>query len=154
MHELKRVDFGGIFLLVAGLTLFILGVSWGGNPKPWTSGLILGLLISGGVTLIAFGSYEAYTSSPNPFVDLKLFKDIRGFVCLNVISMAAGAMYISLQIIWPQREFSSSHPSEQQQVNLDAEVVAVYGSASQSWRDSAWMSVCHVPSVHRSEARS
>jgi multisubunit Na+/H+ antiporter MnhB subunit len=28
--ELKRVDWLGLFLLVAGLTLFLLGVSWGG----------------------------------------------------------------------------------------------------------------------------
>lgn len=29
MDELKRVDFVGIFLLVSGLVLFLLGVSWG-----------------------------------------------------------------------------------------------------------------------------
>lgn len=29
MQEVKRIDFGGIFLMVAGLSLFLLGVSWG-----------------------------------------------------------------------------------------------------------------------------
>lgn len=29
MEEVKRIDMVGIFLLVAGLTLFLLGVSWG-----------------------------------------------------------------------------------------------------------------------------
>lgn len=107
MQEVKRVDFGGIFLLVSGLTLFLLGVSWGGNPKPWTSGLVLGLLIPGGLILVVFGVYEAYCPSPNPFVEMRLFKNLRGFLCLNVISMAGGALYLSLQIIWPQREWSS-----------------------------------------------
>ena len=30
MGELKRVDFAGCFLIVAGLVLLLLGVSWGG----------------------------------------------------------------------------------------------------------------------------
>jgi hypothetical protein len=29
MQEVKRIDFGGIFLMVAGLSMFLLGVSWG-----------------------------------------------------------------------------------------------------------------------------
>lgn len=29
MQEVKRIDFVGIFLLVAGLAMFLLGVSWG-----------------------------------------------------------------------------------------------------------------------------
>ena len=29
MEEAKRIDWMGIFLLVAGLVLFLLGVSWG-----------------------------------------------------------------------------------------------------------------------------
>ncbi|KAJ9640795.1 hypothetical protein H2204_003084 [Knufia peltigerae] len=102
MQELRRVDFGGIVLIVVGLTLFLLGVSWGGNPRPWTSGLVLGLLIPGGVIVVAFLFYEAYCPSPNPFVEMRLFKNVRGFVCLNIISMAGGALYLSLQLIWPQ----------------------------------------------------
>lgn len=98
------MDHIGLLLLTAGLTLFILGVSWGGNPQPWSSPKILGLLISGGLVLIIFVFYEAYTPCPNPIVDISLFKDVRGYVCLNIISMAAGAMYIALSIIWPQRE--------------------------------------------------
>ncbi|KAH0847595.1 hypothetical protein FOPE_00742 [Fonsecaea pedrosoi] len=121
-REFKRMDHFGLFLLVAGLTLFILGVSWGGNPQPWTSGRILGLLITGGVTLIIFVIYEVYTPSPNPIVDMTLFKDIRGYVCLNIVSMAAGAMYIALNVIWPQQ------------------VVLVYGSENRDWQTSAWMS--------------
>ena len=75
MQEVERIDYVGLLLLIAGLCLFILGVSWGkqklditlpasmtdilsqmigGEPLSWTSGTILGLLISGGVSLIAF----------------------------------------------------------------------------------------------------
>lgn len=100
------MDFGGVVLIVAGLTLFILGVSWGGNPEPWSSSLVLGLLIPGGIIMVVFLIYEAYCPSPNPFIEMRLFKNLRGFVCLNVISMAGGALYLSLSLIWPQREHS------------------------------------------------
>ena len=29
MQEVKRIDFVGVFLLVAGLCMFLLGISWG-----------------------------------------------------------------------------------------------------------------------------
>lgn len=102
--ELQRVDAGGIFLLVAGLVLFLLGISWGGNPKPWTSPLILGLLITGALLVVIFVIFERFTPSPNPFIDMTLFKDIRGYTCLVILSSAAGALYIGLTIVWPQRE--------------------------------------------------
>ncbi|PMD49988.1 trichothecene efflux pump [Hyaloscypha bicolor E] len=121
-EEFKRVDHFGLLFLISGLTLFLLGVSWGGNPQPWTSDKILSLIITGGVTLIIFGVYEAYTSSPNPMVDLTLFKDIRGYLCLNIVSMAAGAMYIALSVIWPQQVF------------------LVYSPSTSEWQSQAWMS--------------
>jgi hypothetical protein len=33
IDELKRVDFVGALLLISGLALFLLGVSWGGYPS-------------------------------------------------------------------------------------------------------------------------
>jgi hypothetical protein len=32
MEEVKRIDFVGAFLMASGLTLFLLGVSWGWFP--------------------------------------------------------------------------------------------------------------------------
>ncbi len=34
MQELKRVDWVGIFLLVSGLLMFLLGISWGETKMP------------------------------------------------------------------------------------------------------------------------
>lgn len=58
--EAMKIDFIGIFLLVAGLALFLLGVSWGGQPSPWSSPKILGLLISGAVCCVSFVLYECF----------------------------------------------------------------------------------------------
>jgi uncharacterized protein YjeT (DUF2065 family) len=42
-EQTKKLDFVGIFLLVAGLVLFILGIMTGGSPYPWKSGKFLGI---------------------------------------------------------------------------------------------------------------
>lgn len=95
-----------------------------------------------------FVIYEAYTPSPNPIVDITLFKDVRGYVCLNIISMAAGAMYIALSIIWPQRKSNSPNPAIPfpstssegwADIKVTIEVVLVYSETR--WETSAWMSV-------------
>ena len=80
--EVKKIDFIGVFLLIAGLALFLLGISWGGTTVPWNSPRILGLLISGAVAIVAFISYEVFLTPAQPIVPMRLFRDLRGFTCL------------------------------------------------------------------------
>jgi hypothetical protein len=122
MQEVKRIDFVGCGLLVTGLALFLLGVSWGGQPSPWTSPKILSLIIIGGVLIIVFVFWEIYSGTPNPLVPMHFFKDFRGFVCLNIICAVSGVLYVSLSIIWP------------------SQVVAIYGAQAKTWQDTAWLS--------------
>lgn len=56
-EQTKNLDYVGMFLLTAGLVLFILGIMTGGNPYPWTSAKVLGMLISGAISLIALVVY-------------------------------------------------------------------------------------------------
>ncbi|KAE8396428.1 fungal trichothecene efflux pump [Aspergillus alliaceus] len=100
-EELRKTDWIGIFLLTAGLALFLLGISWGGSPQPWNSPRILGLLISGAATCVAFVLYECFGSVQYPIVPMKLFRDIRGFSCLVIISAVMGIMNVALFIMWP-----------------------------------------------------
>ncbi|KAF2806809.1 trichothecene efflux pump [Mytilinidion resinicola] len=120
LSEVKKIDFVGILLLVAGLFLFLLGVSWGGQPSPWTSAKILGLLISGAVALITFVLYEVFVPLAVPIIPMRLFKSVRGFVILNILSALSGAIYIGLSIIWPT------------QVNT------IFGTTQSNWKTTAW----------------
>ncbi|KAI1613098.1 fungal trichothecene efflux pump [Exophiala viscosa] len=122
MQEVKRIDFVGIFLMVAGLSMFLLGISWGGSPLPWTSARILCLVILGGVTLIAFVLYEIFSGVPNPLVPMYFFKDVRGFDCLVVICGVSGISYVAPSIIWP------------------SQVASIYGLNATSWQENAWLS--------------
>ncbi|EXJ70269.1 uncharacterized protein A1O5_06337 [Cladophialophora psammophila CBS 110553] len=121
-EEIKRVDIVGAILLSAGLCLFILGISWGGQPLPWTSSRILGLTISGGITCVIFTLWEIYSKVPNPLVPMYVFRDLRGYVCLTVIISVSGVIYIALSIIWP------------------SQVARIYGAGATSWQGNAWLS--------------
>ena len=70
---------------------------------PWSSAHILGLLISGGILLVVFGLWEAYSGTPNALVPMRFFKDVRGFTMLFIISSVSGTVYITTAIIWPSQ---------------------------------------------------
>lgn len=55
---LVTLDFGGIFLFIAGVGLLILGTSWGGSSYPWTSAAVITSLVIGVVMLICFVAWE------------------------------------------------------------------------------------------------
>ena len=57
-QKLQRLDLIGTFLLMAGLSLFLVGLNLGGGTFPWTSAQVLALLVIGIVTLGVFGVYE------------------------------------------------------------------------------------------------
>lgn len=57
LEQLKRQDYIGLFLFSAGLILFVLGLSWGGNLYPWKSARVISTIVVGSVTLIVFGLY-------------------------------------------------------------------------------------------------
>ncbi|KIX97078.1 uncharacterized protein Z520_07192 [Fonsecaea multimorphosa CBS 102226] len=122
MEELRRIDYVGIFLMVAGILLFLLGVSWGGQPLPWNSATIISLLSVGGCIIIVFIFWEIYGPHPNPIVPMYFFKDLRGFVCAIVICSVAATSFVALSIIWP------------------SQVARIYGSTVTSWQQSAWLS--------------
>jgi hypothetical protein len=120
--ELERVDWIGVALLIAGLTLFLVGISWGGPAQPWTSPKILGLLISGAVAVVSFILYETLLTPQQPIVPMRFFRDLRGFTCLEIISATYGVINIALFVMWPQQ------------------VTYIFGSTVSSWQESAWLS--------------
>jgi hypothetical protein len=65
-QQFKELDFGGIFLFCAGIVLFLIGLSWGGQSYPWKSAHVISTLIVGGLTLVAFALY----GTPRLFLSL------------------------------------------------------------------------------------
>ncbi|KIW13895.1 hypothetical protein PV08_06676 [Exophiala spinifera] len=57
-QKLGMMDWIGSFLVTAGLTLFLTGLSLGGGLYAWTNARVLSTLIIGGALLVAFGLFE------------------------------------------------------------------------------------------------
>ncbi|KIW82954.1 hypothetical protein Z517_02197 [Fonsecaea pedrosoi CBS 271.37] len=121
-QKLRKIDYGGAFLVTAGLVLFILGIQMGGNTYPWKSGTVLGLIISGGLVLIAFVVYEIYVAQAKPLLPKSSFKDIRGYSMVIICSSVGGIAYIGLSIIWP------------------TQAATIYRTPTTSWQETAWLS--------------
>ncbi|KAJ4366143.1 hypothetical protein N0V83_007778 [Neocucurbitaria cava] len=98
---LRTFDWGGLFLYTAGLVLFILGLSSGGNLYPWKDARVLAPLVIGTLCLVALFVYESYANLSQPLIPIHFFKN-RGWVAA-MISLSLGAsVYYSQAIVWPQ----------------------------------------------------
>jgi len=54
MQQLRDFDYVGTVLFVAGFTLFLLGLSWGGGVYPWRSAHVISTMAVGGLIIIVF----------------------------------------------------------------------------------------------------
>ncbi|EXJ61492.1 uncharacterized protein A1O5_11808 [Cladophialophora psammophila CBS 110553] len=121
-QKLRKIDYGGAFLVTAGLVMFILGIQMGGSTYPWKSGKVLGQIITGGVVLIGFVFYEIYMAPARPLLPKKSFKDLRGYTMVVICSCIGGIAYIGLSIIWP------------------TQAATIYKTPTTSWQETAWLS--------------
>ncbi|CAK7203070.1 hypothetical protein SEUCBS139899_005799 [Sporothrix eucalyptigena] len=100
MRWVKNYDYIGMFLYLAGLLLFILGLSWGGSIYPWKSAGVIAPIIIGFSCLVALMLYEAKANIPEPLVPIHLFKN-RGFVASAIVLSLGASVYYSQAIVWP-----------------------------------------------------
>lgn len=62
--SIKRLDWGGIFLSLVGITVFVVPLSWAGALYPWESWQTIVPLFIGVALLVALGFYEARPKNP------------------------------------------------------------------------------------------
>ncbi|KAK9379740.1 trichothecene efflux pump [Kockiozyma suomiensis] len=102
-QSVKQLDILGFFLFLAGLVLFLLGISFGGNQFPWKSAGTLAPTIIGLVLLIALGVWESYTTCPFPLFPKAVLKKVRGFTVVIAVVFLVGMVYYSTAVLWPQQ---------------------------------------------------
>ncbi|CRG91040.1 hypothetical protein PISL3812_08088 [Talaromyces islandicus] len=80
LNGLKKFDYLGFVLYAAGLILVLLGLykAWGGSSYPWNSGHVVGVLVVGFVSLVAFEIYEIFFTIEQPLLPMSLLKN-RGY---------------------------------------------------------------------------
>ncbi|KAG8740675.1 hypothetical protein FRC10_004053 [Ceratobasidium sp. 414] len=73
LKKLAKVDFFGAALALLGTTTLVLGISWGGSEYPWSSGHVIGTLVTGCVSSIAFVLWQ-WKGATIPLMPLYIFK--------------------------------------------------------------------------------
>jgi len=56
-QQLRKLDWGGLFLFVSAMVLSLIGLSWGGGVYPWASKQVLSTLIIGCLLFVVMGFY-------------------------------------------------------------------------------------------------
>lgn len=57
-RKLKAIDLVGIVLAFAGMTVFILGLTWGGREYEWNSAHVIATLVVGSAVSVAFVAWQ------------------------------------------------------------------------------------------------
>lgn len=70
-EKLKNIDYVGIATIAIGLTLILLGLSFGGVQYPWKSAAVICCFVIGGVFLILFIIWN-FRFSKNPIVPMEV----------------------------------------------------------------------------------
>ena len=100
---LSELDYLGIFCYTAGLTLFLLGLGWGGISYPWKSAAVLTPLILGAFIFVLTFVWDLSGHPKRPIFPKRLFTRFREYTVLLVIIFVAGVVYTTLTDLIPQQ---------------------------------------------------
>lgn len=102
MDQIKRQDFIGFVLFVGGLSLFIMGLSWGGQLYAWKSPHVISTIVIGFLALAAFVLYDLYAHKGDPLLPVHLFKR-NGYIAMVLTATVGSCVYYSMNVLWPQQ---------------------------------------------------
>ncbi|KAK3692829.1 major facilitator superfamily domain-containing protein [Podospora appendiculata] len=95
--NIKRLDWGGVGLSVAGITVFAIPLSWAGSLYPWASWQTILPLLVGVALLVAFAVYEGFPATP--IVPYRLFRSRTATMTLLGGFMHGAVLFVLLQYL-------------------------------------------------------
>ena len=99
----KNVDWLGAFLLIAGLVIILTGMTLGGNSFPWTSGVVIGLLVAGAAILILLALHQLFINK-HGILDHDLWT--RNFCIGTFGSFVEGIVFFAVLLLFPLETFA------------------------------------------------
>lgn len=100
---LYELDYLGIFLYTAGVTVFLLGLGWAGDQYPWRSAAVITPLTIGGVLFLCTFAWDFSGRPARPLFPYRLFRKFREFTSLVIVMFASGLAHIALTTFVPQQ---------------------------------------------------
>jgi MFS family permease len=96
---LGRIDYVGSVLSIGGVTIFLVGLNWGGQDYKWSSAHVIATLTVGLGLLVLFGFWEAF-GAPYPMFPMALAQHKRLFIAVCVLCLTSGVNYIPVVVFW------------------------------------------------------
>ena len=103
MQVLRELDYIGMLLYTGGLTLFLLGLGWGGVSYAWKSAAVLVPLILGALLFISAFFYDFSGHAKRPLFPKRLLGQVREYTILLVLIFVTGFVYFSLTDLIPEQ---------------------------------------------------
>jgi len=102
-----QLDFIGIMLFSAGITLFLIGLAWGGTDgHPWTGSSVIAPIVIGFTCLVACFSYDwTLVKDDRAFFPWHLFSRFKEYSVLLIVSFVSGVIYYPNLGLLPQATF-------------------------------------------------
>lgn len=94
---IKHFDYIGMFLVTAGLMLFIMGITWGAQLYPWKSAHVISTMVIGGLLIIAFFLWEIYGNLREPLLPISLFSN-RGWYISTLLWGTGSVSLVASQV--------------------------------------------------------
>ncbi|KAI1619966.1 putative major facilitator superfamily transporter [Exophiala viscosa] len=100
---LLELDYVGIALYTLGLTLFLVGLNFGGVSHPWKSAAVLVPMVLGAILFCLTFVWDFLGPVKRPLFPLRLFRNFRDYTFLLVIIFVTGLVYFSMTDIMPEQ---------------------------------------------------
>ncbi|KAL9112590.1 MAG: hypothetical protein Q9227_003161 [Pyrenula ochraceoflavens] len=95
-----RMDFMGAFLAISGLTVFLVGINWGGDDYPWHSVPVVATLTTGLALMIIFLLYESSLAKYPMFPGALVKRSPRAFAAICFLCITSGINYMPVVSFW------------------------------------------------------
>lgn len=95
--KLASIDYVGILLFTSGITVFLVGLSWGGIEFAWARNQTLLPLVLGTVLTFIFLIYERRFAKA-PFIKLSIYKNYSSVCALHAAFLQGFIMYSALYL--------------------------------------------------------
>ncbi|KAJ4990940.1 trichothecene efflux pump [Stagonosporopsis vannaccii] len=104
LQMIKDFDWVGFVLFTGSLLVLLMGLSWGGTVHPWKSSWVIGTIVCGGLSLVAFGFWQSYMPLKEPLVPRGLFKN-RAWLVVSIVGALSASIFFGFAIVFPQLVF-------------------------------------------------
>lgn len=99
LEKLLQLDPLGVILVMAGTISFILAFQYGGQTHPWSSSLVVGLLVGSVAIFAAFAAVEIFSRNDRAMIPPRLVKHPKIWPLIPFTFFNAGTFFLAIYVL-------------------------------------------------------